>query len=131
MEEPKNNFSQRRLHHRFYIQKEVSFQITTKPNSNIIYNGNTNDISVGGICLITEFEIKKDDLLTLKIRINNHQNCYIKLARVVYVLAFNDMFRAGVVFDMIDTKNYKLIENYLKTLPENMQSFFLKPFDTL
>ena len=81
------------------------------------------DISKGGVCLIVYEELKKSDLLDLKIYLHKDEAPISVKARVIWIHAFatdgllkEKKFYAGMEFMAIDEKDVGRIEEYISTI---------------
>ena len=83
----------------------------------------TKNISKGGICLICYEEVKKSDLLDLKIHLPECKRPINAIGRVVWVKEFTisgipdgKRFDAGIEFIKINNKHLRRIEKYIFTI---------------
>lgn len=113
---------ERRIFPRFTLQVDVTFRLLTEGTS---HRGSSQNISRGGVCLISHYPLKDQDVLQLEIGLPGGLKPIQVSGRVVWVKEFvigdeaqGKRFDVGVEFMEVNDTTLGIISNYLFTLKQ-------------
>jgi len=87
------SFNEKRLYQRYPVEIPVSF---FDPNLKRDVQAQTCDISIEGICLVTEYKLAPGSYLDISLKILNGSRKVLHKARVIWVgILHGDIYRVG------------------------------------
>ena len=92
---------ERRKFVRLNINVEINFTVITRPpHKQLTIPTKSKNIGAGGICLISEQELRTGELLKLEIRLPEDQPVVHAVGRVVWIKTFSVATEKSMRFDM-------------------------------
>lgn len=90
---------EKRRYYRIQIKKNLCFELFNENSkNNALYDGCCIDISQGGICILTDFYLKKGDIIKLLIPINSLNLTNPIIAKVIWTRYEKGCYRTGLEF---------------------------------
>ena len=95
----------------------------TQPESDENIKSFANNISIGGICLETKREFRKNNKLNLRLFFYGDEIPMMKVqGRIIWKKALETINYYGVTFDLIEEKNKAILNQYVESKIEEISS---------